>query len=245
MKGFMIKIHILAPTIAYHWDQVSVYTGSSHVQYKCYVNELDTLTAEQTVLQGNLGNDKVFQLRRARRKSRCCIGSVEGTIMIHRRANKHHNWIALWNQKEKLVESENRPHNDSSYQKYLVWYGQHYLLKLKPGWTKEEWSELVSKDRSTAEGYHDFNMDREFLMCVNDVNVALSHPSGSGLSEGTLRTIVHFKTRFHKWEAMLSCHGHQSVDVFTVGTSLSSRARRCHLTIDDTEEEEQIQQEQA
>ena len=35
------------PTVAYHWDQVSVYTGSSHVRYKCYVNELDTLTAEQ------------------------------------------------------------------------------------------------------------------------------------------------------------------------------------------------------
>ncbi|KAI4996846.1 hypothetical protein ZWY2020_052188 [Hordeum vulgare] len=35
------------PTVAYHWDQVSVYTGSSHVRYKCYVNELDTLTVEQ------------------------------------------------------------------------------------------------------------------------------------------------------------------------------------------------------
>ncbi|KAE8790706.1 Alpha-L-arabinofuranosidase 1 [Hordeum vulgare] len=38
------------PTVAYHWDRVSVYTGSSHVRYKCYVNELDTLTAEQLVL---------------------------------------------------------------------------------------------------------------------------------------------------------------------------------------------------
>ncbi|KAE8781684.1 Alpha-L-arabinofuranosidase 1 [Hordeum vulgare] len=35
------------PTVAYHWDQVSVYTGSSHVRYKCYVNEMDTLTDEQ------------------------------------------------------------------------------------------------------------------------------------------------------------------------------------------------------
>lgn len=35
------------PTIAHCWDQVNVYTGSSHVRYKCYVNELDTLTVEQ------------------------------------------------------------------------------------------------------------------------------------------------------------------------------------------------------
>ncbi|KAI4971177.1 hypothetical protein ZWY2020_002091 [Hordeum vulgare] len=34
------------PTIVYFWNQVSVYTGSSHVRYKCYVNELDTLTIE-------------------------------------------------------------------------------------------------------------------------------------------------------------------------------------------------------
>ncbi|XP_037488332.1 serine/threonine-protein phosphatase 7 long form homolog [Triticum dicoccoides] len=35
------------PTLAYYWEQVTVYTGSSHVRYKCYMNELDTLTAEQ------------------------------------------------------------------------------------------------------------------------------------------------------------------------------------------------------
>ncbi|KAE8817726.1 Alpha-L-arabinofuranosidase 1 [Hordeum vulgare] len=63
------------PTIAYCWDQVSVYTGSSDVRYKCYVNELDTLTAEQ-----------------------------------------------------------------------------RYQLKLKPGWTQEEWSELVSEHPSAAKG---------------------------------------------------------------------------------------------
>ncbi|KAI4999081.1 hypothetical protein ZWY2020_059834 [Hordeum vulgare] len=73
-------------------------------------------------------------------------------------ANKHHHWITLWNQRNTLVDSENRPHNESAYQKYLVWYGQRYWLKLKPGWTREEWSELVSEDPSAAEGYHAFNM---------------------------------------------------------------------------------------
>ncbi|KAE8809749.1 hypothetical protein D1007_13643 [Hordeum vulgare] len=52
-----------------------------------------------------------------------------------------------------------------------------------------------------------------------------------------------FKARFHKWAAMLSCHDAHSVDVFTVGTSRSSRSRRRHLTIDDIEEEEQIEEE--
>jgi hypothetical protein len=64
----------------------------------------------------------------------------------------------MWNQRETLLESENRPHNESAYQKYLLWYGKRYRLKLKPGWTQEEWSELVSEDPSTAEGYHAFNM---------------------------------------------------------------------------------------
>ncbi|KAE8802693.1 hypothetical protein D1007_21519 [Hordeum vulgare] len=90
---------------------------------------------------------------------------------------------------------------------------------------------------------HD-ELSREFLMCVNDANVALSHPPGGALSERALRTTVEkLKARFHKCAAMLSCHGAQSVDMFTTGTSRSSRARRRHLTIDDTEEEEQIQEE--
>ncbi|XP_044954476.1 uncharacterized protein LOC123404602 [Hordeum vulgare subsp. vulgare] len=77
------------------------------------------------------------------------------------------------------------------------------------GWTREEWSELVSEDPSAAEGYHAFNMAvreaagsqadyapmydemvREFLMCVNDANVALSHPPRGAFSERTLRTTV-------------------------------------------------------
>ena len=37
------------PTLAYYWEQVIVYIGSSHVRYKCYMNELDTLTAEQVL----------------------------------------------------------------------------------------------------------------------------------------------------------------------------------------------------
>ncbi|KAI5004123.1 hypothetical protein ZWY2020_031366 [Hordeum vulgare] len=73
-------------------------------------------------------------------------------------ANKHHRWIEMWNQRQTLLESENRTHNDLAYQKYLVWYEQRYRLKLKLGWTQEEWSELVSKDPSVAEGYHAFNM---------------------------------------------------------------------------------------
>ncbi|KAE8817728.1 Alpha-L-arabinofuranosidase 1 [Hordeum vulgare] len=165
-------------TVAYHWDQVPVYTRSSHLRYKCCVNELDTLTAEHL---------RTFQ--------------------------------------------------------FLV---------------LEEWSELVSEDPSAVEGYHAFNMvvretvgsqvdyapmhdelGREFLLCVNDANVVLSHPPGGASSERTLRTALEkFRSRFHKWAAMLSCHGAQSVDVFTGGTSRSSRARRRQLTIDDIEEEE-------
>uniref|UniRef100_A0A8I7B5X9 Aminotransferase-like plant mobile domain-containing protein n=1 Tax=Hordeum vulgare subsp. vulgare TaxID=112509 RepID=A0A8I7B5X9_HORVV len=73
-------------------------------------------------------------------------------------AAKHQTWIAMWNQRETLIEKEDRPHNDSAYQKYLVWYAERYRFKLKPGWTREEWFELVSEDPSVAEGYHAFNM---------------------------------------------------------------------------------------
>ncbi|KAE8766615.1 hypothetical protein D1007_62135 [Hordeum vulgare] len=267
------------PTISYCWDQVSVYIGSSHVRYKCYVNELDTLTAEQVFWQP-YENDRDFFIN----DIPCCqaIWKIarysneerkETITKLHRFsrrnnqdisdwANKHNHWIVMWNQRETLVESENRPHNNSTDQKYLVWYGQRYRLKVKPGWTQEEWSELVSEDPSVAEGYHAFNMvvretvgsqvdyapmhdelGREFLMCVNDANVALSHPPTGALSKRTLRSTLEFKARFHKWAAMLSCHGAQSMDEFTAGTSRSSRDRRRHLTIDDTEEEEQIQEE--
>ncbi|KAE8815725.1 Alpha-L-arabinofuranosidase 1 [Hordeum vulgare] len=146
------------PTVAYHWDKVSVYKGSSRVRYKCYMNELDTLTAEKN---------------------------------------------------------------------YLVWYAERYRLKLKPGWTREDWSELVSEDPLAAEGYHAFNMvvretggsqvdyapmhdelGREFLMCVNDANVAFIHPRGGASSERTLKTTLEkFKARFHQWATMFSCHG--------------------------------------
>ena len=72
-------------------------------------------------------------------------------------ANKHRTWIQIWNQRDTLVESENRPHNQSAYQKYRVRYAHRYRLKLKPGWTHEEWSELVSEDPETTEGYRTFN----------------------------------------------------------------------------------------
>uniref|UniRef100_A0A8I6Z5S1 Aminotransferase-like plant mobile domain-containing protein n=1 Tax=Hordeum vulgare subsp. vulgare TaxID=112509 RepID=A0A8I6Z5S1_HORVV len=127
-------------------------------------------------------------------------------------AAKHQSWIAMWNQRERLIEKVDRPHNDSAYEEYLVWYAEHYRLKLKPGWTREEWSELVSEDPSAAEGYHAFNLavretggsqvdyapmhdelGREFLLCVNDANVALSHPRGGASSERTLRTTLEVK----------------------------------------------------
>ncbi|KAE8800096.1 hypothetical protein D1007_24378 [Hordeum vulgare] len=183
------------PTIAYYWDHVSVYTGSSHVRYKCYVNELDTLTTEQ-VFWRPYENDRDFNLNEMCTRdnllwqTRCPMISLyavkwhfvdrvarqfvkvqgipieeskETITKLHRFsrrndhyildwANKHDHWIAMWNQRETFVELENRPHNDSAYQKYLVWYGQRYRLKLKPGWTQEEWSELVLEDPSFVEG---------------------------------------------------------------------------------------------
>jgi hypothetical protein len=35
------------PPFAYAWDDVEVYVGRSVTRYKCYINELDTLTPEQ------------------------------------------------------------------------------------------------------------------------------------------------------------------------------------------------------
>ncbi|SPT21044.1 unnamed protein product [Triticum aestivum] len=265
------------PTLAYYWERATVYTGSSHVRYKCYMNELDTLTAEQVHWLPYV-DDRGFSLNemctrdRHLWRARCpmiCFFAVEWhfvdrvarqfgrrqgipieeskeeILSLHRFdrrnnqdisdwANKHRTWIQIWNQRDTLVESENRPHNQSTYQKYQVRYADRYRLKLKPGWTHEEWSELVSEDPETAEGYHTFNravrdtrgahvdyapmhgeMGRELLLCVNDANVALSHPHGGGLSERTLRsTMEKFKKRFHKMAAMLSCHGAQSSDVF-------------------------------
>ncbi|KAE8815637.1 hypothetical protein D1007_07116 [Hordeum vulgare] len=191
---------------------------------------------------------------RTKETSSLCGYSRRNNHDISNWANKQHRWIVLWNQRDTLVDLENRPHNESAYQKYLVWYGQRYQLKLKPGWTREEWSELVPEDPSAAEGYHAFNMvvretaggqvdyaqmhdemGREFLMCVNDVNVALSHPQGGALSERTLRTTVEkFKARFHKWAAMLSCHGAQFVDMFTTEEE-----------DEEEEEEEDIEEEEA
>ncbi|KAE8778009.1 hypothetical protein D1007_49173 [Hordeum vulgare] len=136
--------------------------------------------------------------------------------------------------------------------------------------TEKEWYDLVSEDPSAAEGYHAFNMavrevkggqvdyapmhdelGRELLMCVNNANVALIHPHGGGLSERTLRiTMEKFRTRFHKMAAMLSCHDAKSVDMFTAGTSRSSRARcryiyNKEIEEEDAQEEELTQEEQA
>ncbi|XBH86018.1 hypothetical protein VPH35_073781 [Triticum aestivum] len=265
------------PTLAYYWEQVTVYTGSSHVRYKCYMNELDTLTAEQVYWLPYV-EDCDFDLNemctrdshlwRARCPMICFFAvewhfvdrvarqfgrrqgipieeSKEEMLSLHRFdrrnnqdisdwANKHRAWIEIRNQGDTLVQSENRPHNQSAYQKYQVWYADRYGLKLKPGWTHEEWSELVSEDPETAQGYQTFNtavrdargahvdyapmhdeMGRELLLCVNDANVALSHPPGGALSERTLRsTMEKFKKRFHKMAQMLSCHGAQSSDVY-------------------------------
>ncbi|KAE8781666.1 hypothetical protein D1007_45057 [Hordeum vulgare] len=128
------------PTIAYCWDQVS---------WRPYENDRDFNSNEMY---------KVFQLRRARTITRLHRFSRRNNQDISYCANKHNQWITMWNQRETLVELENRPHNDSTYHKYLVWYGQRYRLKLMPDWTQEEWSELVSEDPSAAQGYHAFNM---------------------------------------------------------------------------------------
>ncbi|XP_037432549.1 serine/threonine-protein phosphatase 7 long form homolog [Triticum dicoccoides] len=176
-------------------------------------------------------------------------------------ANKHRAWIEIWNQRDALVQSENRPHNQSAYQKYQVWYADRYRLKLKPGWTHEEWSELVSEDPETAEGYHTFNtavrdtrgahvdyapmhdeMGRELLLCVNDANVALSHPAGGALSERTLRsTMEKFKKRFHKMAAMLSCHGAKSSDVYAPGSRAARANKRRYVQNEEDIEEEVTQ----
>ncbi|XP_037438219.1 uncharacterized protein LOC119305935 [Triticum dicoccoides] len=178
-------------------------------------------------------------------------------------ANKHRAWIEIWNQRDTLVQSENRPHNQSAYQKYQVWYADRYRLKLKPGWTHEEWSELVSEDPETAEGYHTFNtavrdtrgahvdyapmhdeMGRELLLCVNDANVALSHPPDGALSERTLRsTMEKFKKRFHKMAAMLSCHGAKSSDVYAPG-SRAARANKRRYVQNEEDIEEEVNEEE-
>ncbi|KAM3273529.1 hypothetical protein ACQJBY_043019 [Aegilops geniculata] len=188
------------PMLAYYWEQVTVYTGSSHVRYKCYMNELDTLTAEQVYWLPYV-EDRDFDLNEMCTRdshlwrARCpmiCFFAVEWHFVdrvarqfgrrqgipieeskeemqsLHRFdrrnnqdisdwANKHRAWIEIWNQRDTLVQSENRPHNQLAYQKYQVWYADRYRLKLKPGWTHDEWSELVSEDPETAEGYHTFN----------------------------------------------------------------------------------------
>ena len=38
------------PTVAYSWDRVEGYTGSSKARYKSYINELDTLTHHQVMV---------------------------------------------------------------------------------------------------------------------------------------------------------------------------------------------------
>ena len=86
------------------------------------------------------------------------------------------------------------------------------------------------------------------LLCVNDANVALSHPPGGALSERTLRSTMEvsrnifashiiayfvllqkFKKRFHKMAAMLSCHGAQSSDVYAPGSRAATANRRRYL----------------
>lgn len=131
------------PMIAYCWERVAVYTGSSHVRYKCYVNELDTLTAEQVHWLSYAG-DCDFSLNemctrdkhlwRARCPMICFyaaewhfvdrvarqFGKRQGSPVeesketiqsLHRFsrrnnqdtsdwANKHRQWIQIWNEKD-------------------------------------------------------------------------------------------------------------------------------------------------
>ncbi|KAI5016439.1 hypothetical protein ZWY2020_006290 [Hordeum vulgare] len=265
-EGFHHEDPYRRPTVAYHWDQLSVLWRPYEEDRQYDLNQMcthdiniwrsicpmicfyaveyhfvDRVATQFGIRQGiptELTNSVITNLHRYSRRNNQDIFDWVA---------KHQSWIAMWNQRERLIEKEDRPHNDSVYQEYLVWYAERYRLKLKPDWTREEWSELVSEDPSAAEGYHAFNMlcerpegGREFLLCVNDANVALSHPRGGASSKRTLRTTLEkFRSRFHKWAAMLSCHIAQSVDMFTGGTSRSSRARRRQLTIDDIEEEEE------
>ena len=51
------------PTLAYYWEQVTIYIESSHVRYKCYMNKLDTLTAEQVLrssMRQNLVKNEIY-----------------------------------------------------------------------------------------------------------------------------------------------------------------------------------------
>lgn len=63
-------------------------------------------------------------------------------------ANKHWEWIDLWNKIAELVEKERRPHNELQYQNHLKWLADRYRLKLKPGWTREH-----------ETGYASFNLE--------------------------------------------------------------------------------------
>ncbi|KAE8803440.1 Alpha-L-arabinofuranosidase 1 [Hordeum vulgare] len=290
------------PTIAYHWDQVSVYTSSSRVRYKCYVNELDTLTTEQ-VFWRPYEEDREYNLNQLCTRDSNIWRSRCPMICFY--AAEFHFVDRVATQFGK--RQENRPHNDYAYQKYLVCYG----LKLKPDLALKLINPIIEPGEvfPNVNGIHlvlagelhdhhvigvestlhhplaledlllhcfeprlhassllrplnitdvqhplahldrlrvfqHFREGREFLMCVNGANVALSHPRGGASSEKILRTTLEkFKARFHKWAAMLSFHGAQSMDVFTPSTRHSSRARRRHLTIDDIEEEEQIEEE--
>ncbi|KAE8782951.1 hypothetical protein D1007_43643 [Hordeum vulgare] len=153
------------PTVAYHWDQVF---------WRPYEEDREYDLNQMCMRDSNIWRSRCpmiclytvefhFVDRVARqfgkrqgiptKETRSVITNLHG---FSRRNNqdisdwvaKHHHWIAMWNERVTLIDSENRPHNDSTYQNYLVWYGECYWLKLKAGWTREEWSELVSEDPS-------------------------------------------------------------------------------------------------
>ncbi|KAE8814995.1 hypothetical protein D1007_07709 [Hordeum vulgare] len=151
------------PTIAYYLDQVCVYTGSSHLRYKCYVNELDTLTVEQ-VFWWPYENDRDFNLNEM-----CTRDNL------------------LWRARCPMVQSkeqsryielgEQTPSMDGN-----VESGRDcYKLKLKFGWTQEEWSELVSEDPSAVEEEEEETQEEQAQENFVDIDVAQpsqpSHPT--------------------------------------------------------------------
>lgn len=65
--------------------------------------------------------------------------------------NKHQAWIGLWNQRDQLVKTDNRPHNERLYEKHLGCLAKRCQLKLKPGWTRENCTKLVEDDPNEGE----------------------------------------------------------------------------------------------
>src|SRR4051812_11381496 len=90
----------------------------------------------------------------------------------------------MWNQRERLVHKKNRVHNDRLYEKHLEWLAQHYRLKLKPGWTREELIELdketgyvksTNDQRQLWGSYLDYAQLHDRVVCQHLLLIALTY----------------------------------------------------------------------